>query len=485
MQPRIVGFTITVVLSFAAAPASAAQPSGRPNVIFILADDLGINDLGCYGRREHPTPHLDHLAAQGLRFTCAYCAQPICSPSRAAILTGKSPARLHLTTYLPGRSDAATQKLLHPPMRQQLPLAETTLAERLTAAGYATACIGKWHLGGRGFEPPQHGFDVYFPGQANTKPTDTEGGKGEYELTTAAERFISDNRERPFFLYLCHNSPHVPLAAQPGLLEKHRRAFNPIYAAMIETLDASVGRLLAKLDELKLTDRTLVVFTSDNGGLHVLESPHTPATHNTPFRAGKGFLYEGGLRIPLFVRLPGRIKPGVCETPVINTDWTPTILELAGIQTIDPFDGVSLVPELTGSPRAERTLYWHFPHYTNQGSRPAGAIREGRYKLIEHYESGRMELYDLSHDASELHDRSLDEPDRARDLREKLAAWRQAVGAQTNTLNPNYNAAQAKPLYVGVDISRLKPGATAAEMAEKLRPWRAGMDAAIRNRRSP
>lgn len=483
MRRCLVGFTITVVLSLAAAPASAAEPSSRPNVIFILADDLGINDLGCYGRREHRTPYLDHLAAQGLRFTCAYCAQPICSPSRAAILTGKSPARLHLTTYLPGRPDAPTQKLLHPAMRQQLPLEETTLAQRLKAAGYATACIGKWHLGGRGFEPREQGFDVYFAGNANTKPSDMEGGKGEYALTTAAERFITENRQRPFFLYLCHNSPHVPLAAQPGLIEKHSRAFNPVYAAMIETLDASVGRLLAKLDELKLADRTLVVFTSDNGGLHVLESPHTPATHNTPFRAGKGFLYQGGLRIPLLVRLPGRIKPGVCETPVINTDWTPTILELAGIQTTDPFDGVSIVSELTAAPPAERTFYWHFPHYTNQGSRPAGAIREGRYKLIEHYEDGRLELYDLSRDPGELHDRFSDEPDRARKLREKLAAWRQATGAQMNTPNPNYDAALAKPLYVDVDVSRLKPAGTAAEMAEKLRPWRTSMDAAIRNRR--
>jgi arylsulfatase A len=485
MRLRLTGFAMTVAASFAAAWASATETPSRPNVIFILADDLGINDLGCYGRREHSTPHLDRLAAQALRFTCAYCAQPICSPSRAAILTGKAPARLHLTTYLPGRSDAPTQKLLHPAMRQQLPLAETTLAERLKAAGYATACIGKWHLGGRGFEPPQQGFDIYAPGNANTKPSDSEGGKGEHELTTAAERFISENRERPFFLFLCHNSPHVPLAAQPALIEKHRRAFNPIYAAMMESLDASVGRLLAKLDELKLADRTLVVFTSDNGGLHVLESPHTPATHNTPFRAGKGFLYEGGLRIPLLVRWPGRIKTGVCDLPVINTDWTPTILELAGIKTTDTFDGVSIVSDLTAAPPAERTFHWHFPHYTNQGSRTAGAIRAGRYKLIEQYEDGRMELYDLSRDPGELHDRSADEPDRARMLREKLAAWRQAVGAQSNTLNPNYNPAHAKPLYVDVDISRLKPAATATEMAEKLGPWRAGMDAAVRNRRGP
>jgi arylsulfatase A-like enzyme len=395
-------------------------------------------------------------------------------------MTGQGPARLHLTTFLPGRRDAPSQKLLHPPINQQLSLEEATLAERLKAAGYATACIGKWHLGGRGFEPPLQGFDVYFPGDANTKPSDIEGGKGEFALTSAAERFIADNRERPFFLYLCHNSPHIPLAAQQALVEKYARAFNPMYAAVIESLDASIGRLLAKLDELKLTDRTLVVFTSDNGGLHVLESPQTPATHNGPFRAGKGFVYEGGLRIPLLVRLPGRIKPGVTEAPVINTDWTPTILELAGVKTTDRFDGVSIVPELTGSPRAERTFYWHFPHYTNQGSRPAGAIRQGPYKLIEHYEDGRLELFDLSRDPGELHDRSAQEPDRASKLREKLAAWRRTVRAQMNTPNPNYDAGRAKPLYADIDISLLKPATTAAEMAEKLGPWRAGMNAAVR-----
>jgi arylsulfatase A-like enzyme len=473
--------SLIVGVALALSPhALAAEASTRPNIVFVLADDLGINDLRCYGRGEHVTPHLDRLASQGMRFTSAYCAQPICSPSRAAIMTGKSPARLHLTTYLPGRRDAPTQKLLHPEIRKELPLEETTLAERLKAAGYATACIGKWHLGQRGFGPREQGFDVYFPGEANTRPSENEGGKGEYALTAAAERFIGENRERPFFLYFCHNSPHIPLAAKAPLIEKHARAFNPTYAAMLETLDASVGRLLARLDELKLADSTLVVFTSDNGGLHVLESPRTPATHNGPFRAGKGFLYEGGLRIPLLVRFLGRITSGVCDSPAINTDWTPTILELAGIRTSDRFDGASLVPLLMGTGSEPRTFYWHFPHYTNQGSRPAGAIREGGYKLIERYEDGRLELFDLSRDPSEQHDRSTDQPDRAREMRDKLAAWRVAVGAQVNRPNPEYDAARSAAIYVDVDVSQLKPAATAAEMAEKLRPWRSAMNAAIR-----
>ncbi|MBC8113648.1 MAG: sulfatase-like hydrolase/transferase, partial [Candidatus Saccharimonas sp.] len=278
---------VLVVLAGRMSPAAERLP----NIVFVFADDLGINDLGCYGRRDQQTPHLDRLAAQGTRFTSAYCAQPICSPSRAAVMTGKAPARLHLTTFLPGRADCVSQKLLHPKIAMQLPLEEVTIAESLKAAGYATACVGKWHLGGQGFGPKEQGFDFVHVGKANTAPSSNEGGKGEYDLTAAAETFITDNQDRPFFLYLPHNNPHVPLAAKAELVEKYKDSFNPIYAAMIETLDVSVGRLMAKLDELKLSDRTIFVFSSDNGGLHVQELPHTPATHNTPYRAGKGYLY--------------------------------------------------------------------------------------------------------------------------------------------------------------------------------------------------
>ncbi|MCX7827453.1 MAG: sulfatase-like hydrolase/transferase, partial [Verrucomicrobiae bacterium] len=327
----------TKLLSLAAALSVAgfsfaAEKADRPNILFILADDLGINDLHCYGRQEHPTPPLDRMAAAGTRFTSAYCAQPICSPSRAAIMTGKNPARLHLTTYLPGRPDCRSQKLRHPVIRQQLPLEEKTIAEHLKEAGYATACLGKWHLGGKGFLPTDQGFDFYHPGQANTQPSETEGGKGEYDLTAQAEKFIEENRARPFFVYLAHNSPHIPYAAKAKLVEKNRQALEPVYAAVIETLDDTVGRLLAKLDALGLARKTIVIFTSDNGGLHVPEGPHKVITHNTPFRAGKGFLYEGGLRIPLIVRWPGRVPAGrVVNAPVINTDWLPTLLEFAGV----------------------------------------------------------------------------------------------------------------------------------------------------------
>jgi arylsulfatase A-like enzyme len=457
----------------------------RPNIIIVLADDLGINDLGCYGRKDQHTPNLDKLAAEGLRFTSFYCAQPICSPSRAALLTGKTPARLHLTTYLPGRPDTPAQKLLHPKIRQQLPLEEVTLAEVLKKAGYATACIGKWHLGGKSFGPAEQGFDEVFAGRANTPPSPDEGGKGEYELTARAEQFLATHQDQPFFLYLAHNNPHIPLAAKPELVAKNRGAFNPLYAAVVETLDDSVGRLLKRVDALGLRDRTIVVFASDNGGLHVPEGRDDPPTHNTPFRAGKGFLYEGGLRVPLIVRWPGRIKAGtVTATPVVNTDLMPTLLELVGREPPRDLDGVSVARLLGGAgDLPPRALFWHFPHYTNQGSRPAGAVRAGDWKLIEHYEDGRVELFNLAQDPGETTDLAAREPERTADLKGKLAAWRKSVGAQENTLNPNFDPALHKRLYVDTDVSQLKPAPTAAAITKELAAWRKGMDSVLPRRR--
>ncbi len=316
---------IFLVVALGGGPRLGA--ADRPNVVFILADDLGINDLHCYGRKDHNTPNLDKLAADGARFTAAYAACPVCSPTRAALMTGKSPARLHLTTFLPGRPDCPPQKLLHPKITQHLPLEEKTLAEYLKAAGYATGCFGKWHLGGKGFLPTDQGFDVYYPGKATTTPSATEGGKGEFDLTAKAIEFVEKNRGRPFFCYLAHNSPHIPYAAKPGLVKKNAGAFEPVYAAVIESLDETVGLLLKTLDELKLAESTIVVFTSDNGGLHVPEGPHQKVTHNTPYRAGKGYLYEGGIRVPLIVRWPGHVTAGrTIDTPVVTTDWLPTLL---------------------------------------------------------------------------------------------------------------------------------------------------------------
>jgi arylsulfatase A-like enzyme len=463
----------------------AALAGERPNIVLIQADDLGINDLGCYGRKDHHTPRLDRLAGQGMRFTSACCAQPICSPSRAALLTGKTPARLHLTTYLPGRPDTRAQKVLHPKIQMQLPLEEITLAELLRDAGYATACIGKWHLGGPRFGPDRQGFGVVFAGHAVTKPSATEGGKGEYELTARAEKFIDDNRDRPFFLYLAHNSPHIPLAAKREWIDRNKNSFNPVYAAVIETLDDCVGRVLDKLEERKLSERTIVLFTSDNGGLHVPEGREDAATHNTPYRAGKGFLYEGGLRVPLIVRWPAHVKAGTVQhTPVVNTDLLPTLCELAGVKVPAGLDGVSYARLLLGKGRLPaRALYWHFPHYNNQGGRPGGAVREGDWKLIEYYDTGIAELYDLAHDPGEEKDLAGHQPKRVAAMRAKLAAWRKNVGAQESTPNPDCDETLYRKLYVEVDVSRLKPARTAAEMTPKLAAWRKTMDEVVRNRK--
>ncbi len=456
-----------------------AQDAKRPpNIVFILADDLGVNDLSCYGRKDQPTPNLDKLAKQGQRFTSAYAAASVCSPTRASILTGQSPARLKLTTFLPGRGDAPSQLLLHPTINQQLPMNARSLAELLRAVGYRSACIGKWHLGGKGALPTDRGFDLYHPGKAFTEPSDSEAGKGEYDLTRQAEKFIDDNKAKPFFLYLCHNNPHVILNAKKELIEKHKNAFNPVYAAMIETLDDCVGRVVRKIDDAGLGENTIIIFVSDNGGLHVLETPRTPATYNRPFRAGKGYLYEGGVRVPLIVRWTGRIKAGeTVDVPVISTDWTPTLLALAGAKALPMSDGVNLASLLLeGRAPPARALYWHQPHYMNQGSRPSGAIREGSWKMIEHYESGACELYDLAKDVGETTDLAAIQPARIADMRGKLEKWRRDVGAQGNSANPNFNGKLWKTLYRDIDTSRLPEADTAEILAGKLEGWRTLMN---------
>jgi arylsulfatase A-like enzyme len=350
------------------APAVQAGETARKlNVVLILADDLGWADLGCYGSRFHRTPHLDRLAASGLRFSHPYAACPVCSPTRAALLTGKVPARLHLTDWLPGRPDRPDQKLLRPPLRQQLALEETTLAEVFKSAGYTTGIIGKWHLGGGKFGPGHQGFDVNIAGDEAGSPRSyfapfrnkfgvmpglEKATEGEYltdRLAAEAETFIHKHKDKPFFLYLPHYAVHIPLRAKKDLIAGYPnkptpgKQSNPIYAAMLQGLDEAVGRVLKKLDELKLAERTILVFTSDNGGLCVREGPNTPPTINSPLREGKGFLYEGGIRVPLIVRWPGVIKPGrVSDVPVISNDLLPTLLEACGLKQGEKVDGISL-----------------------------------------------------------------------------------------------------------------------------------------------
>ena len=483
-----VSLAVVGLLALAAAagrPAAAAPP----NIVLIFADDLGVNDLGCYGRTEHETPRLDALAAEGMRFTCAYTAQPICSPSRAALMTGKCPARLHLTNFLHGRADAASQRLLQPTIEGQLPLEETTIAEWLRGAGYATGLFGKWHLGGGGFLPAEQGFDVVMTPPQDTRPGAEDGGKSEYAITKAAADFITANRDRPFFCYVPHNNPHIPLAARQALVEKYGKTFYPTYAAMIETLDDAVGRLVRTIHELGLADNTIVIFTSDNGGLHSPEPDGVPATHNTPYRAGKGFLYEGGLREPLIIRWPGVIRPGsTVDTPVVLSDLVPTLLEAAGIdvaKTVGPLDGTSILGLLEGGSLPERPLFWHFPNYTNQGGRPAGAMRQGNWKLIEQFEDGALELYDLSSDIGEARNVAAEHGERASAMQRELAAWRTRVGAQMGRPNPDFDQALHKQLYIDQDPSRITPAATAAALDPAWGAWRKQMAAVVAGKKPP
>ena len=270
----------------------------------------------------------------------------------------------------------------------------------------------------------------------------SKGARGSTDLTREAERFIDANRDRPFFLYLAHNNPHIPFrAARPELIESNRDAFEPAYAATIQTLDDSVGRLLAHLDATGLRDRTIVIFTSDNGGLHVPEGPHPRVTHNTPYRAGKGYVFEGGLRVPLIVRGPGLASRRVVDAPFVNVDWLPTLLELARTAVPGEIDGISQATLLrTGKGSGpSRTLYWHLPHYTNQGSRPAGAVREGDWKLVEHYDDDQVQLFNLANDIGEARNLAAAEPARTGALRKKLHAWLEAVDAQRNRPNPAVN----------------------------------------------
>jgi arylsulfatase A-like enzyme len=462
----------------------------KPNVIVILADDLGGKDLGCYGSTYHRTPHLDRLAAGGMRFTDAYAACPVCSPSRAALLTGKYPARLNLTDWLPGRPDRPDQRLLRPALRQELPLEETTLAEALKAAGYATAHIGKWHLGGKGCGPCEQGFDVNIGGTASGStrsffaPYGGMGGprmpgladapEGEYlteRLTAEALRLIDANRDRPFFLYLAHYAVHIPLQARSEIVAKYKGGGppgtqnNPVYAAMLESLDDGVGAILKKLDNLKLSEKTIVVFTSDNGGLAVREGPNTPATSNAPLRKAKGYLYEGGIRVPLLIRWPGVTQAGaVSAVPVCGIDLFPTVLDLCGLQSNAAVDGISLTPLLHGGTLAREALFWHYPHYSNQGGKPGGAVRAGDLKLVEFFEDGRRELYDLKNDVGESPNLAEEKPERVRELAAKLDAWRRAVGARGMKPNPAY-----VPNPQNADGSIILPARTADVYGVQLR----------------
>ncbi len=475
-------------LCFFAPPPPAASPLTEkrpPNIVFVLADDLGAFDLSCDGRKDHRTPNIDKLASAGARFACSYAGASICSPTRASFLTGLSPARVHITTFLPGRADADSQKLLHPKIATSLGKETPTLPALLKQAGYATGCFGKWHLGGKGHLPTDHGFDVYGTAKGNTTPSETEGGKGEFALTAAACAFAEKHKDRPFFVYLAHNAPHMPYTARADRIKGNAAAFDPTYAAVVESLDESVGVLLKKLDSLGVADNSIVVFTSDNGGLHVPELTLPRVTHNGKLRAGKGYLYEGGLRVPAILRWPGKVKPGTTiDTPIVTMDWLPTFLEIAGQKPPATLDGVSLVGLLQGTAKlADRPLYWHQPHYTNQGGLPGTALRDGNWKLIEWSEDGNVDLFDLAADPLETTNLAEKHPDRVKAMRAKIAEWKKSVDAQEMTPNPNFDAKLHRGIYLEPDPSKFVPlTASDAEWAA-IREWRTRTDDVVRKKK--
>ena len=450
------------VLNAAAAP---------PNVLIFFADDLGQRDLVCYHPESfYETPNLDKLAAGGVRFTDGYSANPVCSPTRYALATGKWPTRSGLTNYLAG---TRVERFRPAPLTLRLPAEETTLAESLRPAGYGTTYVGKWHLGESETDwPEHHGFDKNIGGWSAGHPKSwfspyknprlKDGPAGEYLTDRLADESIATLKAakasgKPFFL--CHSfyQVHTPLKAPEELVAKYKAKAEklgikdrfgveqqhfisekgprrvrevqglPVYAAMMEAMDRAAGKILAALDELGLAENTLVVFTADNGGLSTSEGH---PTSNLPFRAGKGWVYEGGIRVPFIVRWPGVAPAGKVEaTPVSTIDIVPTALAAAGLK-VAGVDGKDLAPLLRGGEFAPRDLYWHYPHYGNQGGFPGGAIRSGNWKLVENYENGLTSLYDLSKDVGERNDLAEADKERAAAMTAKLHAWYRETGAK-------------------------------------------------------
>lgn len=439
-----------------------------PHIVFVLADDLGGADLGCYGSQFHETPNIDRLASQGVRFTDFYAAGAVCSPTRAAIQSGQNQARLGITDYIPGHRHPYA-KLRVPPLRSELPLEVVTPAEHLHSQGYVSGYFGKWHLGNAGYLPEQQGYDVslvtsgrhFAPNFRVTPPREVPDGTYLADfLTNEALGFLKTHRDRPCFVQISHYAVHVPLEARPETVAKYEAkpkpptgVNNPIYAAMVEHLDTSVGRLMAGLEELGIADETLLIFTSDNGGLRQSAGGKGPIVcSNAPLRDEKGSLYEGGIRVPLIVRWPGVTTAGtICREPVSSVDFWPTFSAAAGAPLPADYtlDGESLVPLLKDATiRLNReALYWHYPHYHH--SRPAGAIRARDWKLIEFYDGAPAELYQISTDLSEERDLASQQPERVAELRQQLADWRARVNAVMPTPNPDYDPAREHEIATG------------------------------------
>ena len=435
----------------------------QPNIVVIMADDLGWQDTHCYGNPHLDTPALDQLAAEGMRFTNAYAASPVCTPTRAAMMTGQSPARLRITNHAPGNPDGFSledSRLQEAENIRHLPLAAVTIAERLSEAGYATAHIGKWHLSytlpdnqeevtEKDFRPEKQGFDLNVGGYSGGGPpsyfspyripTLADGKAGEYlpdRLADEAIAFIRQHRSGPFFLNWWPYSVHYPMQAREEVIAKYRQrgeVKDPVYAAMIEDMDTAIGRFLKALDEAGLRENTLILFVSDNGGYN---------GDNRPLRGLKGMLYEGGIRIPWIVRWPGKVQPVTTNsTPVISMDCYPTLLDVAGLPPTpyQPLDGKSLLPLFTQSPGFDRNaIYFHYPNYAfHKNNRLGSAIREGQFKLIRNYDNDSLELYDLENDIGETKSLVEQSPELAKRLAEKLDDWLRESGASLPVMMPN------------------------------------------------
>lgn len=472
---------LLLIPSVSSLAADSVASRAKPNILFFLADDLGQRDLGCYGSTFYETPNLDRMAKEGALFTDAYAACPVCSPTRASLMTGQWPQRTGITDFIgaPTKPDGWNRntKMLPAPYSDRLALDKPTLAKAMKESGYATFFAGKWHLGPEGYWPENQGFDINMGGHAGGGPYGgkkyfspygnprlTDGPDGEHlpdRLATETANFIEANKDRPFFAYFAFYSVHTPLMAREDLQKKYEEKRkrlgleakwgtedtrdvrlnqdHAVYAGMVEAMDLAVGKVLNKLDELGLRDNTLVFFTSDNGGLSTSEGW---PTSNLPLRGGKGWMYEGGIREPFLVRWPSVIKPdSVVRTPVSSPDILPTLLEVAnaGPRLGKTLDGLSLVPVFKGGELPERPLFWHYPHYGNQGGAPAAAIRRGNWKLIWWYEDARSELYNLSEDVGEKSNLVESEPERALSLQRELFAWQKEVGAKSPEANKKFD----------------------------------------------
>jgi arylsulfatase A len=524
MNRRIL-YPITIFL-IALAGGIQVSANTPPNIVLFLVDDLGWTDVGCFGSRFYETPNIDRFAAEGVKFTNAYAACHVCSPTRSSILTGKYPARNNMTDWIRGRRDFDFQQYLNVKTGQYLPYEEITVAENLKAHGYRTAAIGKWHLGDVPSGPDAHGFDFHapqaWPGGAPNRtfysPYNLKGLEdapdGEYltdRLTDEALGFIEKNKDQPFFLYLAHFAVHDPIHGRPDLVEKYEAklkanpqegktpfllegnpdAHEPLsrdylnkaiqregwegygvlpertvkikqyqdntqFAGMVEAVDQSLGRILDRLDELGLDDNTIVIFFADNGGMAGMNvgNPERTvpkdkldiafSTANLPLRGAKGWLYEGGIRVPCIVKWPGQGQSGtISDEPIISTDFYPSILDMAGLPLLEKQhrDGVSITPLLKGGSSLDRdAIYWHFPHYSNHGMQPpGGAIRSGDYKLLEYFENYTVQLFNLREDIGEQNNLADAMPEKVSELRAKLRSWRKEVDAQMNQLNPDYD----------------------------------------------